>query len=51
VVPRWQPFGPTGEFDTLRWQSPPKVATLVAAGPRGAFGSATMDLEASPAGD
>jgi len=51
VVPRWQPFGPTGEFDTLRWQSPPKVATFVAAGPSGAFGGATMDLEASPAGD
>lgn len=51
VVPRWQPFGPTGAFDTLRWQSPPKVATLVAAGPSGSFGRATMDLEASPAGD
>jgi HemY protein len=51
VVPRWQPFGPTGEFDTLRWQSPPKVATFVAAGPSGAFGGATMDLEAAPATD
>ena len=51
VVPRWQPFGPTGEFDTLRWQSPPKVATFVAAGPSGSFGAATMDLEAAPAGD
>ncbi|MFP4126823.1 MAG: heme biosynthesis protein HemY [Alphaproteobacteria bacterium] len=51
VVPRWQPFGPTGEFDTLRWQSPPKVATFVAAAPSGAFGRATMDLEASAVSD
>ncbi len=50
VVPRWQPFGPTGEFDTLRWQSPPKVATFVAAGPSGSFaGGTTVDLEATPA--
>ena len=50
VLPRWQPFGPTGEFDTLRWQSPPKVATFVAAAPSGSFGAATMDLEATAAG-
>jgi HemY protein len=50
VVPSWQPFGPTGEFDSLRWQSPPKVATFVASAPSGAFGDAkTVDLEAAPA--
>jgi len=49
VVPRWQPFGPTGEFDTLRWQSPPKVATFVAAAPRGTFSGPAVDLEAASA--
>lgn len=29
VVESWAPFGPDGDFDSLRWQSPPKVATFV----------------------
>ena len=28
VLAQWQPFGPGGKFDTLRWTTPPKVSSL-----------------------
>jgi HemY protein len=30
VLAQWQPFGPSGRFDTLRWTTPPKVTALAA---------------------
>ncbi len=45
AVERWQPFGPEGDFDSLRWQSPPRVATFVAAAPSGTFTGPAVDLE------
>ncbi|MGF1476037.1 MAG: heme biosynthesis protein HemY [Geminicoccaceae bacterium] len=29
VSDHWGPFGPEGDFDSLAWETPPKVATLV----------------------
>ncbi len=48
VVPEWQPFGPRGDFDSLRWQSPPRVATYVASAPGGTFEGPAVDLEPEP---
>ena len=45
VMDHWEPFGPAGDFDSLRWQSPPKVATLMTAAPSGGFAGRTVDLE------
>ncbi|WP_222184576.1 heme biosynthesis protein HemY [Geminicoccus harenae] len=28
VLSQWQAFGPNGQFDTLRWTTPPKVSAL-----------------------
>jgi HemY protein len=28
VLAQWQPFGPGGHFDSLRWTTPPKVSAL-----------------------
>ncbi|MFW5679241.1 MAG: heme biosynthesis protein HemY [Pseudomonadota bacterium] len=53
VVDAWSPYGPTGAFDTLRWQSPPRIATLVArttSAEAEGFGGRTVDLEAMRAG-
>ncbi len=49
VVDDWQPYGPTGMFDSLRWQSPPRVATLVVRADEGTYTGTTVDLEAARA--
>ncbi|TVQ32328.1 MAG: hypothetical protein EA356_13440 [Geminicoccaceae bacterium] len=46
IVEEWQPYGPTGVFDSLRWQSPPRIATLVArTSDAEDFAGTTVDLE------
>lgn len=51
VLHAWQPFGPRGDFDSLRWQSPPRVATFVAAAPSGTFDDApSVELKAETQG-
>ncbi len=29
ILPEWQLFGPSGRFDSVQWESPPTVATLL----------------------
>ena len=31
VLPAWQPLAPSGRFDAVHWNTPPKVATLLGA--------------------
>ncbi len=49
VLDDWQPYGPTGAFDSLRWQSPPRVATLVRTDDAGSYAGPTVDLAAARA--
>ncbi|MEO1089101.1 MAG: heme biosynthesis HemY N-terminal domain-containing protein [Pseudomonadota bacterium] len=49
VVDQWDVFGPDGQFDSLRWQSPPRVATLVASPVDPEHRGPTVDLAAQPA--
>jgi HemY protein len=29
VLPRWSAFGPGGDFDSVRWTTPPRIATMI----------------------
>ncbi|MCB2009201.1 MAG: hypothetical protein KDF64_01070 [Geminicoccaceae bacterium] len=47
VLPEWHLYGPTGRFDSVRWQRPPKIVRL-AAGQRPAYALPHEDLGETP---
>lgn len=52
VLPSWSVFGPGGDFDSVRWTTPPRIATMLPGdSPRVLIGERARDGSGRPGGD